>query len=79
MLLGDEASGRVPPHRDMEISYERNNWLTRFFPEENERNKVVVEYANYSGCMGIYSSYDLQGAFLIINCERNLIIMNEVN
>ena len=30
----------------------------RFFPEENERNKVVVEFANFSGCMGIYSSYD---------------------
>ena len=56
--LGDEASGRVPPHRDMEISNERNNCLMRFFPEENERNKVVVEFANFSGCMGIYSSYD---------------------
>lgn len=56
--LGDEASGRVPPHRDMIISIERKNCLTRFFPKENERNKVVVEFANFSGCMGIYSSYD---------------------
>lgn len=56
--LGDEDSGRVPPHRDMEISNERNNCLRRFFPEENERNKVIVEFANFSGCMGIYSSYD---------------------
>ncbi|XP_038709954.1 uncharacterized protein LOC120004739 [Tripterygium wilfordii] len=52
------APNRVPPHKDQEISNERNKCLMRYFPNDEERTKVTVEFANFSAFMGIFSSYD---------------------
>ncbi|KAK9048184.1 hypothetical protein SSX86_032853 [Deinandra increscens subsp. villosa] len=45
-LLGDPA--RVSPHRDGELSQERQKCFRRLFPNNDEHSKVLEEYALFS-------------------------------
>jgi hypothetical protein len=45
----NELKGRVPPHKDKEISDERNKCLKRYFPDIEERKKVHAEFGIFSG------------------------------
>lgn len=45
-MLGDSA--RVAPHRDGEVSAERQKCFKRLFPNEDEHSRVLEEYALFS-------------------------------
>ncbi|XLQ99904.1 hypothetical protein S83_066103, partial [Arachis hypogaea] len=49
---------RVSPHQDIEITNERVKCLKRYFPNEEERRKVNIEFANFSDGRGIFDDYD---------------------
>ena len=42
-------SKRVPPHQDAELTNERVKCLKRYFPNVEDRRKVNLEFANFSG------------------------------
>lgn len=52
------AVDRVPPHLDTELSEERNKCLKRFFPTSEARTAVNIEFARFSGQIGIFGSAD---------------------
>ncbi|CAL9222157.1 unnamed protein product [Arabidopsis halleri] len=45
--LGEE-NNRKAPHQDMEITRERKNCIMKYFPNQDERREVNVEYSNFS-------------------------------
>ncbi|XP_075638455.1 uncharacterized protein LOC142610526 [Castanea sativa] len=47
----EEVRGRVAPHKDAEISGERNKCLKRFFPDLDDRRNVVAEFGLFLGIM----------------------------
>ncbi|KAJ7970782.1 Dimer_Tnp_hAT domain-containing protein [Quillaja saponaria] len=49
---------RVPPHKDVEISAERNKCFLKYFPIAEERRFVNIEFARFSGCMDVFASFD---------------------
>ncbi|KHN03669.1 hypothetical protein glysoja_035412, partial [Glycine soja] len=48
----NEVPNRVPPHRDDELSSQRNKCLKRYFPHVNVRTKVYEEFSKFSSCAG---------------------------
>ncbi|XP_030940040.1 uncharacterized protein LOC115964964 [Quercus lobata] len=44
----EEVRGRVAPHKDAEISVERNKCLKRIFPDPDDRQKVNVEFGLFN-------------------------------
>ncbi|XP_030940275.1 uncharacterized protein LOC115965242 [Quercus lobata] len=50
----EEVRGRVAPHKDAEISVERNKCLQRIFPDPDDRQKVNVEF----GLFNALQAYD---------------------
>ncbi|KAL0005902.1 hypothetical protein SO802_013463 [Lithocarpus litseifolius] len=50
----EEVRGRVAPHKDAEISAERNKCLKRFFPDLEERKTVSMQFGLFTG----YKAYD---------------------
>lgn len=44
----NESPNRVAPHKDLEISAERNECLKRYFPDSEERRRVNLEFAKFS-------------------------------
>ncbi|XP_050385343.1 uncharacterized protein LOC126801900 [Argentina anserina] len=53
-----EATHRVAPHKDLEITRERKTCLMRYFADEDEKRKVNIEFANFSMCMQEFGSGD---------------------
>lgn len=49
---------RVPPHRDSEISEERNKCLKRYFPNPIERRMVNTEFAKFSASLAEFGDND---------------------
>ncbi|KAJ7959967.1 Dimer_Tnp_hAT domain-containing protein [Quillaja saponaria] len=49
---------RVPPHKDVEISAERNKCFLKYFPIAEERRFVNIEFARFLGCMDVFASFD---------------------
>ena len=47
----EEVRGHVAPHKDAEISGERNKSLKRFFPDLDDRKNVALEFGLFSGIM----------------------------
>ncbi|XP_075640296.1 putative transcriptional regulator tpeD [Castanea sativa] len=45
----EEGRGRVAPHKDAELSTERNKCLKRFFPDIDDRKNVTMEFGLFSG------------------------------
>ncbi|KAH1232682.1 hypothetical protein GmHk_09G025276 [Glycine max] len=54
----NEVPNRVPPHRDDELSSQRNKCLKRYFPHVNVRKKVYEEFSKLSSCAGDFGSFD---------------------
>ncbi|XP_025982273.1 uncharacterized protein LOC114393576 [Glycine soja] len=54
----NEVPNRVPPHRDDELSSQRNKCLKRYFPHVNVRTKVYEEFSKFSSCAGDFGSFD---------------------
>ncbi|XP_038701981.1 uncharacterized protein LOC119998684 [Tripterygium wilfordii] len=54
----NEDSTRIAPHRDEEISEGRNKCLRKYFPNNEDRKKVNVEFARFSEAMDVFSEYD---------------------
>ncbi|KAL2962435.1 hypothetical protein AAZX31_17G143100 [Glycine max] len=54
----NEVPNRVPPHRDDELSSQRNKCLKRYFPHVNVRTKVYEEFSKFSSCVGDFGSFD---------------------
>ncbi|KAK8331729.1 hypothetical protein V6Z11_A10G093200 [Gossypium hirsutum] len=54
----NEVPSRLPPHKDVEISEERNKCLRRYFPSTEERNMVFQEFARFLGALDIFDSFD---------------------
>ena len=50
----EEVRGRVAPHKDAEISVERNKCLKRIFLDPDDRQKVNVEF----GLFNALKAYD---------------------
>ncbi|RZC19025.1 hypothetical protein D0Y65_006031 [Glycine soja] len=48
----NEVPNKVPPHRDDELSSQRNKCLKRYFPHVNVRTKVYEEFSKFSSCAG---------------------------
>ncbi|XP_025628477.2 uncharacterized protein [Arachis hypogaea] len=44
-----QDSRRVPPHQDVKLTNERVKCLKRYFPDAEDRRKVNLEFANFSG------------------------------
>ena len=53
-----EDPNRVPPHKDDEISLERNKCFKRFFDDIVEYDKVMMTFAQFSLNDGPFSNYD---------------------
>ncbi|XP_075675180.1 uncharacterized protein LOC142644454 [Castanea sativa] len=45
----EEVRGRVAPHKDAELSTERNKCLKRLFPDIDDRKNVTMEFGLFSG------------------------------
>ncbi|XP_075640484.1 uncharacterized protein LOC142612252 [Castanea sativa] len=45
----EEVKGHVTPHKDAELSTERNKCLKRFFPDIDDRKNVTMEFGLFSG------------------------------
>ncbi|KAH1213714.1 hypothetical protein GmHk_14G041617 [Glycine max] len=54
----NEVPNRVPPHRDDELSSQRNKCLKIYFPHVNVRTKVYEEFSKFSSCAGDFGSFD---------------------
>ncbi|GJN00319.1 hypothetical protein PR202_ga17743 [Eleusine coracana subsp. coracana] len=54
----DEGIGRVPPHKDREISRMRMTCFKKFFRISQELAQVKEEYAKFSSCSNEFSDYD---------------------
>ncbi|GAV60089.1 Dimer_Tnp_hAT domain-containing protein, partial [Cephalotus follicularis] len=54
----NDVSGRVSPHKDMELSEERNKCLRRYFPDVKERRLVNQEFDRFSGGLDAFGSFD---------------------
>ncbi|KAH1228527.1 hypothetical protein GmHk_10G028505 [Glycine max] len=54
----NEVPNSVPPHRDDELSSQRNKCLKRYFPHVNVRSKVYEEFSKFSSCAGDFDSFD---------------------
>lgn len=54
----DEAPNRVAPHRDAEISRERNKCMKRYFPDIEERTKVNTEFAKFAAKYDKFGDHD---------------------
>ncbi|GJN05402.1 hypothetical protein PR202_ga23023 [Eleusine coracana subsp. coracana] len=54
----DEGIGRVPPHKDREISRMRMTCFKKFFRIPQELAQVKEEYAKFSSCSDEFSDYD---------------------
>ncbi|XP_020866146.1 uncharacterized protein LOC110224427 [Arabidopsis lyrata subsp. lyrata] len=55
--LGEETI-RKAPHQDLEVTRERKNCIMRYFPDQDERREVNVEYSNFSLCLEDFGSVD---------------------
>ncbi|XP_028060997.1 uncharacterized protein LOC114264544 [Camellia sinensis] len=53
-----EDQNRVPPHRDEEVTRERNKCFKRYFEDITERTKVITEFGKFSGYVEAFSEYD---------------------
>ncbi|GAB4826523.1 hypothetical protein Ancab_039985 [Ancistrocladus abbreviatus] len=40
---------RIPPHKDIEIASIRSSFIKRYFPNENDRRRVNLEFAKFYG------------------------------
>ncbi|GKD68649.1 hypothetical protein Tco_1322739 [Tanacetum coccineum] len=49
---------RVPPHKDGEISYERMKCFRRIYPNEDDYDKVLDEFADFSLKAGPFSDVE---------------------
>uniref|UniRef100_A0A2N9J571 DUF659 domain-containing protein n=1 Tax=Fagus sylvatica TaxID=28930 RepID=A0A2N9J571_FAGSY len=56
----DASPNRVPPHRDIEISDERNKCLKRYFPNSEDKRKVNMENKEEYG-KGKSKKWDIGG------------------
>ncbi|WCJ18622.1 hypothetical protein M5689_000959 [Euphorbia peplus] len=54
-LVSDRWSA---PHNDVEISNEMNKCFKRYFPNADDRRKVLVEYVKFSSMRGEFGEYD---------------------
>ncbi|WCJ18621.1 hypothetical protein M5689_000958 [Euphorbia peplus] len=54
----ESSVGRVAPHNDVEISNEMNKCFKRYFPNADDRRKVLVEYVKFSSMRGEFGEYD---------------------
>ena len=52
------APNRVPPHKDEEISNEREKCFQIYFSNLEERRKAKEEYAKFSACFKEFGSHD---------------------
>ncbi|KAF1888760.1 hypothetical protein Lal_00036802 [Lupinus albus] len=53
-----EAPKRHAPHKDEEISVERNKCLKKLFRNDEDRKQVSLEYANFSSKSSSFDSFD---------------------
>ncbi|XLR10322.1 hypothetical protein S83_038260, partial [Arachis hypogaea] len=49
---------QVSPYQNIEITNERVKCLKRYFPDEEERRKVNIEFASFSDGRCIFDDYD---------------------
>ncbi|XLS57861.1 hypothetical protein HN51_007616, partial [Arachis hypogaea] len=49
---------RVSLHQNIEITNERVKYLKRYFPNEEERRKVNIEFASFSDGRDVFDDYD---------------------
>ncbi|XP_062196874.1 uncharacterized protein LOC133899819 [Phragmites australis] len=54
----DGGVGRVPPHKDIEVSKMRMDCFKKFFPIQEELTKVKEEYARFSTCSEEFNDHD---------------------
>ncbi|KAH7652267.1 Ribonuclease H-like protein [Dioscorea alata] len=54
----NEVPNCLAPHRDVEISEERNKCLRKYFPSNEERKMVFQEFASFSGALGAFGTSD---------------------
>ncbi|XP_048619875.1 uncharacterized protein LOC125590365 [Brassica napus] len=54
-----EEDSRKAPHQDLEVTRERKNCIMKYFPNQDERREVNVEYSNFSLCMEDFGSVDV--------------------
>jgi len=54
----EEGVGRVPPHKDKEVSKMRMTCFKRFFPNPEDLAKVKEEYARFSSCSEEFNDPD---------------------
>ncbi|KAL1226374.1 hypothetical protein V5N11_020228 [Cardamine amara subsp. amara] len=55
--LGEE-NNRKAQHQDLEVTRERKNCIMKYFPNQDERREVNVEYSNFSLCLEDFGSVD---------------------
>ncbi|KAL1198973.1 hypothetical protein V5N11_004941 [Cardamine amara subsp. amara] len=55
--LGEE-NNRKAPHQDLEVTRERKNCIMKYFPNQDGRREVNVEYSNFSLCLEDFGSVD---------------------
>ena len=55
--LGEE-NNRKAPHQDLEITRERKNCILKYFPNQDERREVNIEYSNFSLSLEDFGSVD---------------------
>ncbi|OMP10355.1 hypothetical protein COLO4_04576 [Corchorus olitorius] len=53
-----EVPNRQAPHRDAKISEERNKCLRRYFPSNEERKRVIQEFAEFFGSLEEFGYFD---------------------
>ncbi|KAH7570899.1 hypothetical protein JRO89_XS05G0217400 [Xanthoceras sorbifolium] len=54
----EECPGRVPPHKDAGITWERKKYIERYFSNTEERRKICGEFASFSGAIEDFAGAD---------------------
>ena len=54
----NESPNRVPPHKDKEISDERQKCFKKYFPSELERKEITMQFAKFSGAVREFGCTD---------------------
>ena len=54
----EEENNRKAPHQDLEITRERKNCIMKYFPNQDERREVNIEYSNFSLSLEDFGSVD---------------------
>ena len=54
----NEDPSRIAPHKDIEVSREREKYFKRFFSDIEDRTIVNTKFANFSLQMGEFADLD---------------------